>query len=60
MEELEKGALANPDENRMVGHYWLRAPELAPTPEIAEEIRSTLTGSALRVTCPRWRIRPSG
>jgi glucose-6-phosphate isomerase len=43
MEELEKGALANPDENRMVGHYWLRAPELAPTPEIAEEIRSTLT-----------------
>ncbi|WP_167816230.1 glucose-6-phosphate isomerase [Methanocorpusculum sp. GPch4] len=43
MEELEKGALANPDENRMVGHYWLRAPELAPTPEITEEIRSTLT-----------------
>lgn len=43
MEELEKGALANPDENRMVGHYWLRAPELAPTPEIAEEIRDTLT-----------------
>ena len=31
MAELEKGAIANPDENRMVGHYWLRAPELAPT-----------------------------
>ena len=22
MEALEKGAIANPDENRMVGHYW--------------------------------------
>jgi glucose-6-phosphate isomerase len=34
MTELEKGAIANPDEKRMVGHYWLRAPELAPTPEL--------------------------
>ena len=34
MQDLEKGAIANPDENRMVGHYWLRAPELAPTPAI--------------------------
>ncbi len=42
MEALEKGAIANPDENRMVGHYWLRAPEIAPRPEITEEIRSTL------------------
>ena len=32
MEALEKGAIANPDENRMVGHYWLRAPERAPQP----------------------------
>ncbi len=30
MAELEKGAIANPDEKRMVGHYWLRAPHLAP------------------------------
>ena len=30
MDELERGAIANPDENRMVGHYWLRAPQLAP------------------------------
>jgi glucose-6-phosphate isomerase len=30
MDALEAGAIANPDENRMVGHYWLRAPELAP------------------------------
>ncbi len=38
MAELERGAVANPDEGRMVGHYWLRAPELAPTPEISAEI----------------------
>src|SRR3954465_602538 len=24
MDALEKGAIANPDEKRMVGHYWLR------------------------------------
>src|SRR5437870_5090923 len=42
MEALEKGAIANPDENRMVGHYWLRAPSLAPTPEIRRDIEQTL------------------
>lgn len=42
MEALEAGALANPDEGRMVGHYWLRAPERAPTPALAAEIRSAL------------------
>ncbi|MFZ5477718.1 MAG: glucose-6-phosphate isomerase [Myxococcota bacterium] len=30
MRALEAGAIANPDEGRRVGHYWLRAPELAP------------------------------
>ncbi len=39
MKSLESGAIANPDEKRMVGHYWLRAPELAPT----EEIRAAIT-----------------
>ena len=38
MEALEKGAIANPDENRMVGHYWLRAPELAPSKDLQDEI----------------------
>ena len=38
MRELEAGAIANPDEGRMVGHYWLRAPQLAPTPELRQEI----------------------
>lgn len=30
MAELEGGSIANPDEGRQVGHYWLRTPELAP------------------------------
>src|SRR5215213_6390180 len=42
MAELEKGAIANPDEKRMVGHYWLRNFALAPTPEIRKEIETTL------------------
>jgi len=42
MVELEKGAIANPDENRMVGHYWLRNHTLAPTPELQDEIANTL------------------
>jgi glucose-6-phosphate isomerase len=41
MSRLDAGAIANRDENRMVGHYWLRAPELAPTAEIANQIRET-------------------
>jgi glucose-6-phosphate isomerase len=42
MAALEKGAIANPSEKRMVGHYWLRAPDLAPTREISREITSTV------------------
>ena len=42
MTELENGAIANPDENRMVGHYWLRKPALAPTEEIKAQIESAL------------------
>ncbi len=42
MAQLEKGAIANPDENRMVGHYWLRNHTLAPTPELQDEIANTL------------------
>ncbi|MCB0318480.1 MAG: glucose-6-phosphate isomerase [Bdellovibrionales bacterium] len=43
MQELEKGKIANPDEGRMVGHYWLRAPELAPEQSISDEIKQSLT-----------------
>ncbi len=42
MEALERGEIANPDENRMVGHYWLRAPQLAPTAQITADITNTL------------------
>jgi glucose-6-phosphate isomerase len=42
MAELEGGAIANADEDRRVGHYWLRAPGLAPTPEVEESIRGTI------------------
>lgn len=42
MDALEKGAIANPDEDRMVGHYWLRDPDLAPMPELKQDIIQTL------------------
>jgi len=42
MQQLEAGAIANKDEGRMVGHYWLRSPERAPTTLIRDEIQSTL------------------
>ena len=42
MKELEAGAVANADENRMVGHYWLRTPELAPNAELRTAITFTL------------------
>ena len=42
MAVLESGAIANPDEKRMVGHYWLRNPALAPTAEIRKEIEDTI------------------
>jgi glucose-6-phosphate isomerase len=41
MRELESAAIANPDEQRMVGHYWLRNPTLAPSAEIRVEIEET-------------------
>src|SRR6266550_807201 len=41
MRELESGAIANPDEKRMVGHYWLRNSALAPTTELRTDIEGT-------------------
>jgi glucose-6-phosphate isomerase len=59
MDELERGAIANPDENRMVGHYWLRAPERAPTPEITFAIRDTIAGIKVFTTrVHRGEIKP--
>lgn len=42
MAALEGGAIANPDEGRMVGHYWLRAPQLAPDPQITKDITTNI------------------
>lgn len=41
MRALEGGAIANPDENRMVGHYWLRDASLAPTEELRRDVEET-------------------
>ena len=42
MAALESGAIANPDENRMVGHYWLRDPDLAPSADFKQDIVQTI------------------
>ncbi len=39
---LEAGEIANPDEGRMVGHYWLRNPDLAPNDQLKREITEPL------------------
>src|SRR5947207_15273856 len=38
MRQLESGATANPDERRMVGHYWLRDPAWAPSAALRWDI----------------------
>ncbi len=47
MAALEKGAVSNPDEKRMVGHYWLRAPELAPDAKIAGDVKAAVEAIAV-------------
>ncbi|MEB3275813.1 MAG: glucose-6-phosphate isomerase, partial [Cyanobacteriota bacterium] len=42
MARLESGAIANADEQRMVGHYWLRDPQLAPDATVAQHISSEI------------------
>jgi glucose-6-phosphate isomerase len=52
MTELEAGAIANPDEGRMVGHYWLRSPELAPdeaTSTAVQAMRSAVAELAAKI-----------
>ncbi|KOX16373.1 hypothetical protein ADK67_40150 [Saccharothrix sp. NRRL B-16348] len=58
MAALERGSVVNPDEGRAVGHYWLRAPDLAPDPEVAAAIKSSLAMPAEFVSLARaegWR-----
>ena len=42
MQRIEQGSVANVDEQRMVGHFWLRAPGLSPSTDIEQEIVRTL------------------
>ena len=42
MKALENGAIANADESRQVGHYWLRHPQLAPDPQVSQQIASEI------------------
>ncbi|WIG93546.1 glucose-6-phosphate isomerase [Myxococcus sp. SDU36] len=59
MEALEKGAVANPDEQRKVGHYWLRAPELAPEPALQQEITDTVAAiHAFAKDVHEGRVKP--
>jgi len=62
MRAIEAGKAVNTDESRMVGHYWLRRPELAPTKELQNSIRETV--SAVRSFADRilggHLLAPSG
>ena len=52
----KRGAISNPDEGRMVGHYWLRNAALAPNAEIGAEIEACLgQNQADRLRCAHWR-----
>src|SRR5262245_50067974 len=60
MQALEAGGIANPDEKRMVGHYWLRAPERAPSPEIRRAIEETVAAiEAFASGVHEGRLRPA-
>ena len=41
MKDLEAGGIANPDEQRMVGHYWLRDAALAPNQAERDAVEKT-------------------
>ncbi|GLJ21683.1 hypothetical protein SUGI_0403910 [Cryptomeria japonica] len=42
LEELEAGSIANPNEDRMVRHYWLKKSSIAPNPNLRQQIDRTL------------------
>jgi len=43
MKKTEAGEIANPDEGRMVGHYWLRNADLAPNDELKSQVTQPIT-----------------
>ncbi len=61
MDALEGGAIANPDENRMVGHYWLRNSALAPNAQVRAEVDDTNAKiKAFTAAVHDGRIAPPG
>ena len=42
MLDLERGAIVNPDEDRRVGHFWLRNPDLAPDEDTRTYIQESI------------------
>ena len=61
MEALEKCAIANPDEKRMVGHYWLRDPRRAPSKDLVDEISRGLAAvKAFAADVHAGKVRPPG
>lgn len=60
MEALEGGAIANPDEGRMVGHYWLRNPDIAPATQQQEIIDSLTQIAAFTQKVHAGEIAPPG
>ena len=42
MLNLERGAIVNPDEDRRVGHFWLRNPDLAPDEDTRNYIQESI------------------
>ncbi|WP_435896210.1 glucose-6-phosphate isomerase [Oceaniferula spumae] len=42
IKKIEAGEIMNPDEGRMVGHYWLRNADLAPNDELKKQITEPL------------------
>ncbi len=43
LEELENGAISNIDENRQVGHYWLRNSSIAPNNILKNKIDNEIS-----------------
>lgn len=60
MQALEEGAIANPDEDRMVGHYWLRNPDIAPIAQKQEIIDTLAAMESFVQQVHQGTIKPPG
>jgi glucose-6-phosphate isomerase len=61
MQALEGGSIVNADENRMVGHYWLRNADLAPTQALKNAITDPIVAlKAFAQQVHRGTITPPG